>query len=191
MTPRITPLGRDELHNDTLATLRRAFPRADKYLDDGDAPPMPPILGLLGRHVGLTGPWLRYNAALFEHGLLDARTRELLILATARRTGSSYVWREHVAMATAAGLRADEIERLAAGMDLASTPLDDALLRAVDELIAEHVVGDDTWRVLTHHFDERELLEMLFVVGTYACLVMVLNSAGLHAVPDGREENPS
>ena len=39
---------------------------------------------------------------------------------------------------------------------------------------------------LRPHFDDQELIELLYVVGTYACLAMVTNSIGL--IPDPAPE---
>src|SRR5262249_38957663 len=60
------------------------------------------------------------------------------------------------------------------------------LLRAADQLLDDHVIDDGTWERLAAQLDERQLLELTFVVGSYACLAMVLNSAGLEppAGPD-------
>jgi alkylhydroperoxidase family enzyme len=177
---RIAPLSRDDISADTLATLRTAFPRAATYLTDRpDAPPMPPILGLLARHAALSGGWLAYNGALLDHGVLDPRARELLILAVARRTDSPYLWREHARIARAVGVTEEEIDALDGCGGDRWPALDAALLCAVDEMLERDAVGDATWTTLAEHFDERELLELLFVVGTYTCLAMVLNSVGL------------
>jgi len=42
---------------------------------------------------------------------------------------------------------------------------------------------------LAAHFDKRQLLEICFVVGSYACLAMVLNSAGL--IPTVSDSSPT
>jgi alkylhydroperoxidase family enzyme len=140
---------------------------------------MPPILGLLARHASLAGPWLGYNGTLLEHGVLDDRTREILILETVRRTGSTYLWDEHLTIAVAAGLSTVEVDSLAGESRHAWPENDGALIRAVDELVTDHVVTDGTWQLLSQNLDEQQLLELLFVVGTYNCLAMVLNSTGL------------
>ena len=186
MTSRVPPLDRQDIGADTVARLCTSFPRADKFFADSGAPSMPPVLGLLARHPGIGGPWLGFSGALLDGGVLPARTRELLILATARRTGASYVWAEHLPMAAVAGLVPDDVGAIEANDPHDWGPADVALLRAVEELVDLHQIGDDTWRVLVDHFDEQALLEVLFVVGTYTCLAMVLNSAGLAA-----EEEPS
>ena len=181
MTRRVPPLDRHDIGADTVTRLRTSFPRADKFFADSGAPPMPPVLGLLARHPGIGGPWLGFAGALLDSGVLPARTRELLVLATARRTGASYVWAEHLPMAAVAGLTPDDVGAIEDHDVQGWGPGDLALLRAVEELVDLHRVGDDTWKVLAAHFDVQELLEVLFVVGTYSCLAMVLNSTGLAA----------
>ena len=61
------------------------------------------------------------------------------------------------------------------------TPLERALVTAVDEMIDDHAVGDATWAALASHFEPAEMFELLFVVGGYLCLAAVLNSIGLQA----------
>jgi alkylhydroperoxidase family enzyme len=176
----LPPLSRADITPEAANQLRASFPPADRFFADGsDAPPMPPILGLLARHPDLAGAWLGYNGALLERGALDARTRELLILETVRRTGSAYLWDEHLAMGEAAGLSKLEIDALTGLSDHVWSESDDALVQAVEELVTDRVVSDGTWELLSRHLDGQQLLEMLFVVGTYTCLAMVLNSTGL------------
>jgi AhpD family alkylhydroperoxidase len=191
VTERVAPLPRSEITPEALAHLRGVFPRADKFFADGpDAPPLPPILGLFGRHATITGPWLAYNGALLEHGALDQRTRELLILATAQGTGSTYLWDEHLRLATAAGVTPEEIDAVATGDTTGWAARDRAFLAAVAELLEQHTVSDETWRMLSKDLDERELLEALFVVGTYTCLAMVLNGVGLQPAGADKVNRP-
>jgi len=175
---RVQPLTRDEIAPAARADLRAAFPRATRFLADGPhTPPLPPVLGLLARHTAISGPWLAFSGALLDHGVLDARTRELLILATAHRTGADYLWQEHVPLAAGAGLRADEVRAVRGASPHAWPPGDAALLALVDELVSDQRVDDGTWDALAERLDEQQLIEALFVVGTYCCLAMVLNTA--------------
>jgi alkylhydroperoxidase family enzyme len=174
-------LTRPEIGTDALAALRRAFPRAAALLTEDSDAPLPPILGLLARHPDLGAGWLAFNGALLDQGLLDARTRELVLLAVVERLGSSYVWNEHVRIAAAAGVTDDEIGALAKRRREGWSTLDTALLSAVDELLDQHQVTDATWQTLANRFDERELLELLFVIGTYSCLATVVAGSGLTA----------
>ena len=180
MNGRVPPLAREDIDPAAVAELRASFPRAEKFFADGpQAPPLPPVLGLLARHTAITGPWLAYSGALLERGVLDARTRELLILATAHRTRCSYLWQEHLHLAAAAGVPPDEVAALQDRSQHTWDEQDAALLQAVDELVSDQQVADDTWHALSEHLAEQELLEVLFVIGTYSCLAMVLNSTRL------------
>jgi alkylhydroperoxidase family enzyme len=89
-------------------------------------------------------------------------------------------------MGAEAGLSTAKLEAISDGPAAeAWSPLEGALLRATDEMIDQHRVGEETWAVLTEHFAPAELLELLFVVGGYLCLAAVLNSAGLEPeIPD-------
>jgi len=61
----------------------------------------------------------------------------------------------------------------------------DTVLAATDQLVEHQRVDDDTWALLAQHFDGPQLLEVLFVAGTYVCFAMVCNSAGLQPDPAG------
>ena len=58
-------------------------------------------------------------------------------------------------------------------------PLERTLLTAVDEMIDDFAVGDETWAGPGRFLRPAELLELLFVIGGYVCLAAVLNSIGL------------
>jgi AhpD family alkylhydroperoxidase len=177
---RLPPLARGDISPDVAAQLGDHFPRAGRFFAEGaGVPPMPPILGLLARHPAITGPWLGYSGALLDDGVLDARTKEWLILATVRRTRCAYLWQEHLRLAATAGVTPDEIAALTGGSQRTWSERDSALLRAVNELVSDQVVTDHTWQILSRHLNDRQLIEMLFIVGTYSCLAMVLNSTGI------------
>jgi hypothetical protein len=57
------------------------------------------------------------------------------------------------------------------------------LISAADELLDGHTVTDATWLGLRASFDDQQLLEVLFLVGSYVCLSMVLNSVELESGP--------
>ncbi|MFB4297578.1 carboxymuconolactone decarboxylase family protein [Actinomadura sp. NTSP31] len=161
--------------------LRGNMARADRYLTgDADAPPLPSILGLFARHPRLGASWLAFSGMLLDDGTLDPRDRELLILRVGWRTRCRYQWAQHVGMAQAAGLAPEQVAAVPEGAAAEIwTERDRDILRAVDQLVDGHTVDDATWERLAGHFDERRLLELLFAVGGYTCLAIVLNSVGL------------
>ena len=57
------------------------------------------------------------------------------------------------------------------------------MLAATDEMIDRHRVDDATWNELADHFDDTQLLELLFVAGAYLCFAVIVNSARLEPDP--------
>jgi 4-carboxymuconolactone decarboxylase len=185
--PRLAPLPRAEWGDDVRAALTTGFSAdaADRFMATGDdAVPVPNVVGTLMHHPALAGPFLAYNAVLLRRPVLDPRVRELAVLRVASRTGCDYEWAQHLRMATAAGVTTDEIDAIADGRDAAWSPFDAAVLAAVDELVDGYRVGDATWRALAEELDERQLVELVFVVGTYTGLAMAFNSFGLELDAD-------
>jgi 4-carboxymuconolactone decarboxylase len=190
--PRLQPLTAAGWAAGSRDLMRGRLAAADRYLSgEADAPPMPAILGLLAHHPRLGANWLAFSGGLLDDPVLDPRDRELLVLRVAWRTQSRYEWAQHIRLGGAAGLTSDEIAAIATS-DLSGrwSDRDRHLLAAADQMIDVHRVDDTTWQSLTGHFDEQQLLELLFVVGTYLCLALVLNSAGLE--PDaGTDDGPA
>jgi alkylhydroperoxidase family enzyme len=176
--PRITPLPPERWDDDVMAALRQAFPETvvDRFAS-GDAPT---AITTMLNHPALAGSWLAYNNVLLWSPALDHRLRELMVLRVAHRTSSPYEWEQHVKLCERYGVTADEIEAVTTGPSHdAWTPLERNLLTATDQLIDRYRVDDDTWQRLAQELDERQLIEMLFIVGTYTCLAMVFNSFAL------------
>jgi alkylhydroperoxidase family enzyme len=108
-----------------------------------------------------------------------------MILRVAWRTRAPYEWAQHVRMARSCGITAEEIGAIASGAEAGTwSPLEAHLLGATDQLLDQYRIDDDTWARLAEHLDERRLMEVTFVVGTYACLAMAFNSFGLELDPE-------
>lgn len=86
------------------------------------------------------------------------------------------------------GITPEEIAAIVGGGDAEVwTPLEADLLAATDQLVDHFRVDDDTWTRLAEQLDERQLVELVFVVGTYTGLAMAFNSFGLQLDPDLNE----
>lgn len=189
--PRLAPLPVERWDDDARAALQAGFGRqtTDRFLSPGpDAIPVPNALTTLMHHPGLAGPFLAFNSVLLFTPALEPRLRELMVLRVAWRTRSTYEWVQHVRLAQACGVTHAEIEAigLGAGGDAPWTPLEADLLAATDELIDGYRIDDETWARLADNLDERRLVEVVFVVGTYTCLAMAFNSFGLELDPELR-----
>lgn len=184
--PRLPPRPREDWDDDVADALRLGFPAAaDVFLSDADdAPRVPNVLSTLMHHPALAGPFLRYNQVLLQTPTLGHRLRELLVLRVASRTGSSYEWAQHVRIAKTFDVTSEEIDALR-GDDRGSTwdRLEADALTAVDELLDHHEISDATWARLADQLDDAQLVELVFVVGTYTALAMAFNSFRLRLDP--------
>ncbi len=96
----------------------------------------------------------------------------------------AYEWVQHVKLASRWGIERDDIDAIARGADADSwTPLERDLVAATDQLIDRFRIDDDTWARLAVHLDERQLVELVFVVGTYTCMAMAFNSFRVQLEP--------
>ena len=171
MTPRIPPLppeNRDPRVEELLAPIRRP--------DGTDLN----IFATLAHHPKLLKRWSAFGGTLLYGGRLDGRDRELLILRTAHNCEADYEWHQHVAIAKAAGLTDDEIQRVPAGLQSDEWTADDrTLIAAADELHDTARISDATWEQLASRYDEQQLIEVCMVVGQYHLVAFTLNSLGV------------
>ena len=63
------------------------------------------------------------------------------------------------------------------------TDFERALLRMVDELLYDVMVGGATWRALRFEYGDRQMMEAVFTVSQYQLGSMALNSIGLQLDP--------
>jgi 4-carboxymuconolactone decarboxylase len=181
--PRLAPLPRARWDDDAIDALHAAYPKnvVEQWLSTApDARPVPTAIATMLHHPALAGPWLAYNNVLLWSPALDDRLRELMVLRVAWRTRSKYEWVQHVKLSERYGVTSDDVDAVATGTGRdAWTPLERDLVAATDELLDDSRIADDTWTRLAEQLDERQLVELVFVVGTYTCLAMVFNSFGL------------
>ena len=60
---------------------------------------------------------------------------------------------------------------------------DALLLRAVDELHADSIIADPTWKALSEQRSTQQLLDLVFTVGQYNLVCMALNTLGVQLDP--------
>ncbi len=189
--PRLAPLPFAEWDDEARSVLLPHLRRPELYLSGApEAPPMPIVLELLAQNLPLSGAWLPFTDMLAGgDATLKPEHRELVILRVAWQARSGYEWTQHVRSGRETGLTDAQIDAIGQGAAAAVwTPLERALLRAVDEMIEGFAVGEETWGTLAASFDSAQMLELLFVIGGYVCLACVLNSVGLQpGLPGGPE----
>jgi len=169
---RMTPLPDDEWDDRVRAALAVLVP--EHRLNPRGAGS---ALGTLVRHPDLVEAYLTFNKHVMLQSTLDPRLRELAILRVARRRDCAYEWTHHVKWAARMGMSEAEIE--AAGDGQATGELESAILTAVDELDVDSRLSDQTWATLAAHLDERQRMDLIFLIGGYCMSAMAFNALGI------------
>jgi 4-carboxymuconolactone decarboxylase len=168
--PRIAPLPEPEWDDETRELMESL--RRDGHIYN--------IFATLARHPQLLKKWLVFAGHVLSKSTLPARDREIAILRMAWLCRAEYEWGHHGAIGKQAGLSDDDIKCVRGGPGAAGIdPFEATLLRAVDELHANTVIGDSTWKALAERYNTQQVLDLLFTAGQYKLVSMVLNSAGV------------
>ena len=134
----------------------------------------------LVRHPDLFADFLPFGRRLLRMSSLSPRERELMIMRTAYRCRARYEWAHHDVIGRRAGLTDEDIALLGTDVPPPDTePATALLLRAADELVADHVLSDATWAELTATYTVPQMIEICMLVGEYAMLAGALNSLGV------------
>ena len=178
--PRIAPLGPDELGDDAIGTIA-AVMQAQSLPKRTD---VPEFIATMIRHRELFQRQADLSAKLFA-GALPFRLTELVLLRTAWLSKGAYVWGHHSQVAKKnCGFTSEDIERITVG---SSAPgwdeLDRAVLAAVEELDATSDISDETWEVLAHHLDDKQLIELPILVGQMKGVIYSQNSLRARLMP--------
>ncbi|QKG70757.1 carboxymuconolactone decarboxylase family protein [Erythrobacter mangrovi] len=184
--PRIEPLEMDRLDEEQAAVLA---PFADPANKVGGGRVLNIFRTLARAPKALTGFLAWGNYILSRRNALPPREREIVILRTGWLCRSGYEFAQHRRIGLDCGLTAEEVERIKAGPGAPGwTPIEAAMLRAADELVADHFVSDATWAALAELGDKGRM-DIVFTVGQYTQVSMLLNSFGVQ-LEDGDEIDP-
>ncbi len=115
------------------------------------------------------------NQYLREPSIIDARTRELAILVTAREHNCEFEWAAHEAEAKKEGVSSEICEiirhrRPTEGI----TDQDAALIDFGRELFGDHRVTSETYRRVARWFDQQTLVNIVNLMGMYAMTAALL-----------------
>jgi alkylhydroperoxidase family enzyme len=147
------------------------------------------IFATLAHHPLLMRRWLTFGGHVLGTNTMPPRHRELVILRVGWLCGSRYEWGQHVVIARREGITDEEIAAVAEGPDASGlSDLESLLLRAADELHEWQTLSERTWVALAQSYDEQQMLDLVFTVGQYQLVSMVLNSCRVER-DDGVDES--
>jgi 4-carboxymuconolactone decarboxylase len=136
---------------------------------------------LMGDFAQELGAQIRFNSSL------PPPLREMAILMAARHWTAHYEWNAHKAAALNEGLDPAIVAAIAAGEEPRSMqPNEAALHRFCSELLTTKHVGDDTFAATKAAFGEQGMAEIMFTLGYYSLVSMMLN-VDEHPLPEGVE----
>lgn len=170
-TPRIAPLSDselDETQSERIAKSRNA---------DGS------ILNIFRTLIRVPDAFRAFQwwgGYIMTRNSLSPRERELAILRTGWLCKSGYEWTQHHRIGLKSGLNAEEIERIKEGSGATGwSDKERALLAAADDLNRDHFISNPVWNELSSHYSERQCMDVVFTVGQYTQVSMILNTFGI------------
>jgi 4-carboxymuconolactone decarboxylase len=169
---RLAPLPAEEWDEHARAALASLIP-PDRANPTGAGN----VLSTLVRHPDLVGAYLPFNAYLLRSSTLSPRIREVALLRVVYRGDCEYLWAHHLPIAARAGLTAEDIAAVRSGNG--AEPLDQLVIRAVDDLTVHSTISQPTWDELGTVFDDRQRLDLVFTIGGYLLLAMAVNTFGI------------
>jgi 4-carboxymuconolactone decarboxylase len=163
-TPRIPPVSDEEMSDAQRELL-------GPFLQNGR---VDNVFRTLAQHPDLMKRWLPFARHILSKSTLSPREREILILRAGYLCRAEYEWAQHVRLGKRVGLSDADIGRIMAGQGL--SPQEDLLLRAADELHKNAHIAEAAWNGLAEHYNREQLIDIIFTVGQYTMVSMMLNS---------------
>jgi alkylhydroperoxidase family enzyme len=144
------------------------------------------VYKLLLHSPALAQTWFDHNGAVRWKTELSGRLREIVIIRIAHLNGVDYVLAQHApGLALAEGLTLAECDALA---DWRATALFDTRERAAlayaEAMTLATSVPDDVFTEVRRHFNDREIVELSVLVGTYIMHNRVMKALAIDLEPE-------
>jgi 4-carboxymuconolactone decarboxylase len=142
------------------------------------------IFATVARNPRAARAFLGWGGYVRRAAKMSEREREIVILRTGWRCRAGYEWVQHSRLGRAAGLSDEDLERLKQPADVAGwTDREAVLIRAADELHDGYFISDQTWAAMSAFLDESERMDIVYLVGHYTQVCMILNTFGIQLEP--------
>ena len=144
------------------------------------------VYKVLLHNPALAESWFKHiNTVRWGTGL-DGRLREILIIRLGHLMGSAYILRQHVPkLAEAEGLSRAQCDALGHWQDTAHfSARERAALAFADSMTESIEVPDAVFEPLRDHFNERQIVDLAVLVGTYNMHARILQALDVDLEPD-------
>jgi alkylhydroperoxidase family enzyme len=133
----------------------------------------------------LAESWFNHSNTVRWKTSIDGRLREIVIVRMGHLTRSAYVLRQHVpALALADGVTLDECDALADWRaSKCFSERERAVLAYTDAMTRDITVPDAVFAEVKRHFNDREIVELTVLIGSYNMNVRVLQALELDLEP--------
>ncbi|MBC6438900.1 MAG: carboxymuconolactone decarboxylase family protein [Rhodospirillales bacterium] len=136
------------------------------------------IHNVIARNPVLMRNYVDFRNHVVTESTLSARQREIIILRVAHQTACAYEWDHHVVRGRDADLSDEDIVRVRHGAGAEGWSTDEALLiSAVDDMLVNTEIAPETWSAMCEVFDDNQLLDTFFTIGTYFIMSTILKTA--------------
>ncbi len=134
---------------------------------------------MLVQHPDFYRAFIPYLTKLMAESLLPPRDREILILRTLGLCRESYEEHHHLSIGQAVGMSAHEAMAAREGTAAVFGARDQMLIKAAEELVNDRCMSDETWGALAKGFTANQMIEVVFLVGSFTMVSMATNSFGM------------
>jgi 4-carboxymuconolactone decarboxylase len=173
--PRIPPLHESEWTDEQRAVLEPYAKQGRLYN----------IFSTLGRNPAALRAFVAWGGYVLRQSDLSPRQRELVILRIGHLCRAGYEWAQHARLGKQAGLTNEELSRIRLGPGAPDwTDQERTLLVAADELHRDYFISDATWLELRSFLSDSQCMDLVYVIGHYTQVCMILNSFGVQLDAD-------
>jgi alkylhydroperoxidase family enzyme len=178
--PRIPPLKPEEFTPE-IREITDNLQRAVGLVPDGK---VPEFVATMLRYPKLNQAHTELALTLMN-GTISERDRELAVLRVGWLCQAPFEWNAHVNVGKRkAGLTTEDIERVTIGSSAPGwSEADRGILRAVEELISDAMISEETWALLSKRLSYEQLLELPILVGQYLGVAFLQNSIRATLMP--------
>jgi len=168
---RIVPLEKEQWSEETREALKTVTNEKGKALN---------IFATLANSPAAVKPFLAWASYILQGTKLTPREREILILRIGHLCNSGYEFHQHTRIGLRSGLSESDIQALRKTTDDGDwSEAEVLLIEAADQLHGDSFIGTETWTALAEHYNDKQLMDIVFVVGQYTQVSMLLNTFGV------------